>query len=89
MWLPTPIYQRVPDVWVLLGLLFLSLALYIGLDFDLFLVYAAVGVLCIARGMWIYGARFACRRTAKTEPQQAEPDQSTQIELDQTGATHV
>ena len=89
MWLPTPVYERVPDFWVLLALLFFSLALYIGFDFALFPLYVAVGVGCLARGAWISISRFRYRGARKAEAGAAGANQSSEIELDQTGATHI
>lgn len=53
MWLPTPIYEKVPQFWLLLGLLFLVLGLYIGFGFEVIYFYLALGILCTFRGFWI------------------------------------
>ena len=89
MWLPTPIYERIPEFWVLLSLLFFALALYIGIEFDLFLLYLVIGVGCFGRAIWIYSARVHYRLAGKGATQQRGASQTTEIELDQTGATHV
>ena len=90
MWLPTPVYERVPDFWILLGLLFFSLGLYIGFNYELIFLYLAVGMGCILRGIWIYIARWKFR-SKKLEQKAEEPEEAkhSEIELDQTGATHV
>lgn len=61
MWLPTPIYERIPQFWLLLGLLFIALGLYIGFDFELIFFYLALGLVCVARGAWIQLLRLRYR----------------------------
>ena len=48
------IFERLPMVWFLLGLLFNSLALYLGLDSSLFFIYLLVGWGCCAYGLAIF-----------------------------------
>jgi hypothetical protein len=48
------IFERLPMVWFLLGLLFNSLALYLGLDSPLFFVYLIAGWGCCAYGLAIF-----------------------------------
>ena len=48
------IFERLPMVWFLLGLLFNSLALYLGLDSSLFFVYLILGWGCCAYGLAIF-----------------------------------
>jgi len=48
------IFERLPMVWFLLGLLFNSLALYLGLDSSLFFIYLFLGWGCCAYGLAIY-----------------------------------
>ena len=61
MWIPAPIYERIPQFWVLLGLLFGALGLYIGFDFEFIFFYLALGVLCLGRGVWIQLIRLRFR----------------------------
>jgi len=61
MWLPTPIYERIPQFWLLLGLLFIALGLYVGFDFDLIFFYLALGLVCVARAAWIQMLRLRYR----------------------------
>jgi hypothetical protein len=53
----TPIYERVPLVWVLIGLLFNATGLYLGFEFALSFVYLMVGWFCCAFGVAIYVLR--------------------------------
>ena len=71
MWLPTPVYERIPQFWFLMGLLFIANGLYLGIDFTISLVYIAVGVLCCAFGVGIRLIRMRNRknRSASSEPQ--------------------
>jgi hypothetical protein len=39
MWLPTPIYERTPLLWLLMAILFVVLALYIGFAYKLTIFY--------------------------------------------------
>ena len=48
------IFERLPMVWFLLGLLFNSLALYLGIESSMFFVYLILGWGCCAYGVAIY-----------------------------------
>jgi hypothetical protein len=47
MWLPSPVYERVPQFWLLLGLLFMSSGFYLGFGFQLSYFYFVVGFSCV------------------------------------------
>jgi len=64
MWLPTPLYERIPQFWLLLGLLFMSSGTYLGFDYSLSFVYFAVGIACV---IWSV-AVFVKRSRYRTEP---------------------
>ena len=57
MWLPTPIYERTPQLWLLMAMLFVVLALYIGLAYKLTVFYLALGVICAVRCIHIISMR--------------------------------
>ncbi len=57
MWLPSPIYKRVPHFWLLMGLLFFAFGLYLGFEFGIIFVYLAIGIVCIVRFVWIFQTR--------------------------------
>lgn len=82
MWLPTLVYERIPQFWLLLGLLFIALGLYVGFDFELIYFYLGVGLLCVGRGIWIQLIRLRYR-----EKQQDSNDHPT--DGSDSGATPV
>ena len=71
MWLPAPVYERIPQFWFLMGLLFIANGLYLGVDFAVSLGYVAVGTLCCAYGVGIALIRMRHRknRSANSERQ--------------------
>lgn len=68
MWIPTPIYERIPQFWLLMGLMFFAFGLYLGFDYQLIFAYLALGALCIGRSIWV----FATRRTFRAKAFDAE-----------------
>ena len=64
MWLPTPIYERVTQFWILLGLLFMSSGTYLGFDYSLSFIYFAVGLACV---IWM-GVIFVRRSRYRSSP---------------------
>ena len=70
MWLPTPVYERMPLFLFLLGLLFMSAGAYIGFDYQLTFFYFGVGLGCSFWGLGIYAMR---RRVRKVSDQRQEP----------------
>ncbi len=81
MWLPTPIYERIPQFWFLLGLLFIAAGLYLGFEFALSFAYITLGFSCCAYGVGIFLVRLRYRQSpqavaqtpAPAEPVSAEP----------------
>ena len=61
-----PLYERVPMVWVLVGLLFISSGLYLGFDYSMSFVYMIVGMFCFAFGVALFGLRLSERPRAPT-----------------------
>ena len=57
MWLPTPIYERTPQLWLLMGLLFIVLGLYIGFAYTLTYLYVLLGGFCGGRGVHVLQMR--------------------------------
>lgn len=79
MWIPLPLYERIPQFWLLLGLLFIALGLYIGFDFELIFFYLALGVLCVARGAWIQLIRLRYREKRKESADDVNDNDETGI----------
>lgn len=73
MWLPTPIYERVPQFWFLLGLLFIATGLYLGFEFALSFWYIAIGLSGCAYGAGIFLVRLRHRRTPQSVGQSSAP----------------
>lgn len=67
MWLPTPIYEKTPQLWLLMAVLFIVLALYIGLAYKLTIFYVLLGLFCAFRGIQVWRMRRNFRRAAAAE----------------------
>ena len=69
MWLPTPVYERIPQFWFLMGLLFIANGLYLGIDFAVSLGYIAVGTICCGYSVAIalVRMRYRKRKSANSE----------------------
>lgn len=50
----TIVFERLPMVWFLLGLLFNAAGLYLGFEFGLAFVYMMVGWFCCAYGLLLF-----------------------------------
>ena len=77
MWIPTPIYERIPQFWLLLGLLFMSSGLYLGFDYDWSMFYYVTGVACCLKSMWIFSKRLAARKPVQKNPANEPGDAET------------
>ena len=63
MWLPTPLYERVPQFWLLLGLLFMITGLYLGFEYHMAFLYVGVGAACVLWGVAVVVWRHRFRTT--------------------------
>ena len=72
MWLPTPIYERIPQFWFLLGLLFMTSGTYLGFDYSLSFLYFGVGFGCCLWGIWIFTTRARTRFEARKSQREAD-----------------
>jgi len=75
MWLAIPVYERLPQLWFLMGLLFIANGLYLGIDLAISLGYIAVGGLCCAYGVGIALIRM---RHRQNKPASSEPQTTTE-----------
>lgn len=65
MWIPTSLYERLPQFWLLLGLLFMSSGTYLGFDYALTKVYLGAGLTCCLWSLWIFSMRLRNRKALK------------------------
>ena len=72
MWIPTPIYERIPQFWFLLGLLFIATGLYVGFEYALVFWYAGIGFACCLYGVAVYFIRLGYRRSRQVAEQPIE-----------------
>ncbi len=80
MWLPTPLYERVPQFWLLLGLLFMSSGTYLGFDYALSFAYFGVGFACFiwSGTVFVRRSRYRSDPTRKPIPTIIEEDAQNQ-----------
>ena len=57
MLLPESVYNRIPQIWILMGLMFFMCGLYLGFDYKMIYAYLGMGAVSVLRGIWIYNAR--------------------------------
>lgn len=50
----TIVFERLPMVWLLLGLLFIATGLYLGFEYKLTFVYLIVGAFCSLYGLLLF-----------------------------------
>ena len=72
MWIPASIYERLPQFWLLLGLLFITTGLYLGFEFVLSFYYIALGGLCCVYSLAIFMMRLTFRRGQPAADQSSE-----------------
>lgn len=65
MWLPTPVYESLPYVYVAVGLLFISGATYIGLETGGSSIYLGTGAISVLSGVLVYMRRAAARASKR------------------------
>jgi len=73
MWLPAPIYERLPLTYVVIGLLFFAGTLYIGLDAEMSEIYMGLGFISMLGGLVVF-LRRRTERARQTEEQDVSPD---------------
>ena len=78
MRIPTPIYERIPQFWLLLGILFMSSGTFLGFEYRLTFVNFGVGFICCMWSMWIFTMRLRDRIVAQQTQHQAESAEQPQ-----------
>lgn len=76
MWLPENVYERLPQAWLLLGLLFMSSGTYLGFDYPLTKFYFGTGLACCLWSGWTFTMRLKNREVPEQSKQ--APEQSSQ-----------
>ena len=72
MWLPTPIYEALPYLYVVGGVLFISGTLYIGLSAPGTPLYIACGLVSIVYGAYIFAKRHHSRNASQVDVSAAQ-----------------
>ena len=62
MWLPTPVYERLPHSLLLVGLLFMSTVMYLGIEHPQTPVYFGAGFFCCLWSLVIFEMRLRSRK---------------------------
>jgi hypothetical protein len=66
MWLPDPLYEALPYLYLVIGTLFLGGAVYLGIGAAGTPYYFALGILCVVGGVVIYMRRISVRQQRAT-----------------------
>lgn len=61
MWLPKPIYEALPIIYIAIGVIFMLGAGYLGFSHPASVAYAGIGVVCILTGVFIRELRHEAR----------------------------
>ncbi len=77
MWLSSPVYERAPQFWMLLGLLFMSVGTFVGFDYSASFLLYAVGFVCVGWSFCVSVMRSINRRNPRIveEPAQEQTEQ--------------
>ncbi len=62
MWLPKPLYERIPMFYFLVGLLFIANGLYLGFEFEIAFFYIGFGLINCSIGVAMFLVRTAYRQ---------------------------
>ena len=65
MWLPAPLYESLPYIYLLSGMSFIFGTLYIGVAAPGATLYFACGLISIVFGVVVFLLRQACRNAAE------------------------
>ena len=67
MWLPEPIYERLPHAYILIGILFITGTLYIGLEAAMAAFYFSLGFVRLLSGFVVF-LRRRTERARRVDP---------------------
>ena len=65
MWIPGPLYESLPYLYILGGVLFISGTLYVGVTTPGGSLYVACGLICIVYGVVVFVRRQAYRASSE------------------------
>ena len=68
MWLPKPLYDALPAIYVLVGVLFVSGAIYLGFVHEAAPAYAGIGAVCVLSGLLVRKLREQSRKNDAAKP---------------------
>ena len=68
MWLPKPLYEALPAIYVIVGVLFLCGATYLSFVHEAAPAYAAIGTVCILSGLLVRRLRAQSRHGQPSKP---------------------
>jgi len=54
MRLTSNIFERLPQAWVLVGLLIIATGVYLGFDYSLVFAYLGIGIICFLYGLVMF-----------------------------------
>ena len=74
MWLPTPLYEALPFLYVSVGSLLIAGVAYIGFDVTSAAFYFSLGVACVLFGLLLYYIRYVHRYGRKVEKGESAPE---------------
>ncbi|MDJ0711103.1 MAG: hypothetical protein QNJ14_11960 [Woeseiaceae bacterium] len=74
MWLPTPLYEALPFLYVSVGSLLIAGVAYIGFDVRSASFYFSLGVACVLFGLLLYYIRYVHRTSGKGNNSDSVPD---------------
>ena len=65
MWIPTPVYERIPLFMLIAGAVFVGSAFYIGFHIPISYFYCGVGVACLFWGAVVFALRAGFRKGSR------------------------
>lgn len=72
MWLRGSIYERIPQIMLVLGLLFMFSAAYLDLTDPWAKLYFGTGTICFLWSLWVVSARLRHRKPPQQDPESSE-----------------
>lgn len=74
MWLPSPLYERLPHFLLLVGLVFMSTVMYLGIDHPQTPIYFGAGFFSCLWSLFIFELRLRHRKPANRNTQSTETE---------------